>query len=46
MRVFQVLVLNFQYGVHLDMVLFLAENLSRLLFEGSLPGRLLVEYFC
>lgn len=44
-RILQVLVLNLQYGIHLVRVLFLAKDLPQLLFQGSLPGRLLVEYF-
>ena len=46
MRIFQVLVLNLQYRGHLLRVFFLAKDLSHLLFEGSLPGGLLVEYLC
>ena len=46
-RVFQVLVLHFNNRTHTVYILLLAKSLmSQLLFEGSLPGRWLVEYFC
>ena len=46
---FHVLVLDLQNGVHLMRVVLLAEDLSQLLLQGPLPGRLLVllmEHFC